>query len=246
MPRRARVVFAGVPHHVTQRGNHRERVFFSDSDCVAYQRLLKEHADRYGVEVVAYCLMFNHVHIVAVPGTSDSLHRFLKSVNGHYAQRINRMREAKGHLWQGRFFSSPLDSDYLFNAVRYVELNPIRARIVARAEEYAWSSARAHCGIGKDPVVAYRPDSVLLGAIGDWSGWLAGGIPSETIDSLRLNGSQNLPCGSIAFIAELEAAVGRNLRYRARGAQPRDLVSRDQRGTSPLNGTLPFKGERPL
>jgi putative transposase len=215
-------VFPGVPHHVTQRGNHRERVFFGASDCTTYLRLLKEQADFHELDVVAYCLMPNHVHLVVVPPKAASLHRALKAVNGHYAQHINRTNEITGHLWQGRYFSSPLDATYLLNAVRYVELNPVRAGMAAKAEEFEWSSAGAHCGIRRDPLVDARPLLAELTGIADWSRWLADGVADDSAAILRLNGTQNLPCGSSEFIAQLEARAGRTLRYRPRGASRRN------------------------
>lgn len=220
MPRFARVVFPGVPHHVTQRGNHRQAVFFCRGDGIRYLELLREHATRQRVVVVAYCLMPNHVHLVLVPGTADGLNAVLKPVHGQIAQRVNRMRDQSGHLWQGRFFSSPLDAAYLRNAVRYVELNPVRANMVARAESYVWSSAAAHCGLAKDLVVERTPTLPALAGIEDWSKWLRKGISAEALQELRKNASQNLPCGSEEFIQELETRAGRTFRYRAAGGQP--------------------------
>jgi len=138
MPRLARAVFAGVPHHITQRGNRRENVFFTNEDRQAYLEWLQEYCERYDVDVLAYCLMTNHIHLVAVPNTDDGLHRALKPLHMRYAQRINRERAWKGHLWQGRFFSSPLDEAYMWAAIRYVEWNPVRAKMAVRAEDYHW------------------------------------------------------------------------------------------------------------
>lgn len=104
MPRLSRTVFAGVPHHITQRGNRREDTFFTDEDCKAYLSWLKEYSEEFHVEILAYCLMTNHIHLVAVPTTDEGLHRMLKPLHMRYAQRINRARGWKGHLWQGRFF----------------------------------------------------------------------------------------------------------------------------------------------
>ena len=227
MPRHARLLIPGVPHHVTQRGNRRERVFFSPGDPAEYLRLMRDHARKQGVEVVAYCLMPNHVHHVVVPSSSDGLHRLFKSVHGRYAQRVNRMREQGGHLWQGRYFSSPLDSAYFLNAIRYVELNPVRARMVARAEDYEWSSAAAHCGMRGDLVVEPNPKSPLLTGIKNWSRWLAEGIAEETVETLRRHGCQNLPCGNSVFLAQLETITGRHLEFRKHGG-PRTRQTLDE------------------
>jgi len=225
MPRHARAVFPGVPHHVTQRGNHRERVFFEIGDEDSYLSLLQIASRQEKVGVVAYCLMPNHVHLVLVPSTADGLHHVLMSVHGQYAQRINRMRDLKGHLWQGRYFSSPLDANYFTNAVRYVELNPVRAGIVTKAEDYCWSSASAHCGLRHDPVLEPAPRFIALKGIVDWSRWLGDGIADELLCVLRDRASRNLPCGSSEFIAELEHAAGRELRARPRGGQAKQSTS---------------------
>ena len=146
MPRIAGVIFPGVPHHVTQRGNRKGQVFFNDEDRWAYLDLLRDYAERHTLEVLAYCLMTNHVHLVVLPRTADALPQALKPLHMRHAQRINRVHGWNGHLWQGRYFSSPLDEDYVWAAIRYVELNPVRSRMTERAENYPWSSAAAHCG----------------------------------------------------------------------------------------------------
>jgi putative transposase len=240
MPRHARTVFSGMPHHVVQRGNHRAQVFFSPGDCETYLRLLREHATRHEVDIVAYCLMSNHVHLVVIPPNASALHRSLKSVHGHYAQRVNRIREMKGHLWQGRYFSSPLDSDYFRNAVRYVELNPLRAGLVSKPEDYAWSSAAARCGLRRDPILMATPGS-RLPSTSDWSSWLAEGVGDEACAALRSNGRRNLPCGSEAFIDELERIAGKPLRHKQAGRRTASSKS-DKRQRSLLlekSGNVP-------
>ena len=157
----------------------------------------------------------------------------LKSVNGHYAQ-ANRIRGITGHLWQGRYFSSPLDAQYFLNAVRYVELNPVRACLVDRAETYEWSSAAAHCGISIDPVVGARPQSTVFRGIEDWANWLATGLRDEMAQQLRRNSNQNLPCGTAEFIAELERRAGRDLQFRPHGVRTDRTRRENGRGERPL------------
>ena len=221
MPRHARVVFAGVPHHVTQRGNQRREVFFERGDGLAYLRLLGQYTRQFCIEVVAYCLMPNHVHLVLIPSAASGLHLALKAIHGRYAQRINRMQGKVGHLWQNRYFSSPLDSNYFLHAVKYVELNPVRARLVERAEEYEWSSAAIHCGIRRDLTIAPRPRSIAFNDVADWSRWLAEGSSSEAVSKLRTHERKNLPCGSPDFVASLESAAGRSMQCRPRGRPAR-------------------------
>lgn len=218
MPRLARAVFAGVPHHITQRGNRREDVFFTDEDRKKYLGWLKDYSQKHGVEILAYCLMTNHIHLVAVPHGADSLQRVLKPLHMRYAQRINRERGWRGHLWQGRFFSSPLDEAYLWAAVRYVERNPVRAKMVRRAERYPWSSAAAHCQLREEAVLTRKSQWLeAFGHIKDWSAWLAEGDEPDRIELIRRNVEKGLPCGSERFITKLEKLADRILRYRPMG-----------------------------
>ena len=218
MHRLSRTVFAGIPHHITQRGNRREDIFFVDEDREAYLAWLQEYCEKFEVEILAYCLMTNHVHLVAVPATDDGLQRVLKPLHMRYAQRINRTKGWKGHLWQGRFFSSPLDEAYLWAAVRYVERNPVRAGMVPRAEDYRWSSAAAHCGNRVDGLLSLesgwgRPFAEME----NWSAWLSDGGATEEVQMLRRNVEMGLPCGSEGFVKKLGELAGRLLEYRPQG-----------------------------
>lgn len=218
MPRLARSVFADVPHHITQRGNRRENVFFTDADRRTYLTWLKAYSDEHRVEVLAYCLMTNHIHLIIVPTSEEGLERVLRPLHMRYAQRINRRRHWKGHLWQGRFFSSPLDTHYLWAAIRYVERNPVRAKLVRRAENYPWSSAAAHCKLKDDAVLTADPAwRKQVNSIGNWSAWLAEGDDPGKLTVLRRHVEKGLPCGSEAFIRKLEKVAKRVLRYRPQG-----------------------------
>jgi putative transposase len=190
---------------------------------------VEPYANKHAIEVLAYCLMTNHVHLVVVPKTPDGLHRALKPLHMRHAQRINRAHGWKGHLWQGRYFSSPLDDDYLWAAIRYVEVNPVRAHMTSRAEDYRWSSAAAHCGMDAHDVLT---KSLVwrqrFTAIGNWSRWLAAGEEPQQIETLRRHAVKGLPCGSPAFVAVLEQTSGRMLQPIPQGRAPK--------------GTLPFKG----
>ena len=218
MPRLARAVFEGVPHHITQRGNRREDVFFTDSDRVQYLSWLAEYCKKHDVDILAYCLMTNHIHLVAVPNSDDGLHRVLKPLHMRYAQHINRKKGWKGHLWQGRFFSSPLDDEYLWAAICYVERNPVRAKMVSRAEDYQWSSAAAHCGKGNDSILSMKSEWIeRKKSVSDWSAWLGAEDDDQQIEKLRINSEKGLPCGSDEFVGRLGEMVGRVLEGRPIG-----------------------------
>ena len=188
-------------------------------DPEAYLSLLHAYSRRYGLEVFAYCLMPNHVHLVVVPPSAEGMHRALQAVHSQYAQRINRMRAICGHLWQGRYHSCALDARHFVNAIRYTELNPVKADIVQRAEDYSWSSAPAHCGRRADPLLTPPQRSSLLAGIANWSSWLARGVSDDCAVRFQRHERRNLPCGSDEFVAELERSAGCELRLRTRGGQ---------------------------
>jgi putative transposase len=146
MPRVARIVIEDVPHHVTQRGNNRQDVFFLDEDRHVYLSFLKDRAEAYGLDVLGYCLMTNHVHLVAVPRSADALARAVGRAHFLYTQYVNRRHGRVGHLWQNRFFSCALDEVHLWRTMSYVERNPVRAKVVRLPWRYRWSSAAAHVG----------------------------------------------------------------------------------------------------
>lgn len=145
MTRLARVVVPGIPHHVTQRGNRRLDTFLCDGDYEFYIALMADHCRDNGVDVWAYCLMPNHVHLVLAPEDADGLRRTLAGAHRQYARMVNDREGWRGHLWQERFHSFPMDEAHLLMAVRYIELNPVRAGLTRRASEWRWSSARARC-----------------------------------------------------------------------------------------------------
>ena len=144
MPRNARVVAPGLPYHITQRGTNRERVFFTAGDRVLYLQLIRENMEQAGVQVLAYCLMTNHVHFVVVPEREDSLSVLFGRANGRYAQAVNIRKGRCGHLWQARYHSCAMSETHFWVGLRYVEMNPCRAAMVKSAQEYRWSSAKAH------------------------------------------------------------------------------------------------------
>ncbi len=206
----ARVVVPGIPHHLTQRGNRREDVFFSDDDRQRYLQLVIEYSAKHGMATLAYCLMTNHVHFVSVPARADSLARVLKPVDLRYAQHVNWSQGISGRLWQGRFFSCPLEEEHLWAAIRYVERNPVRARLVRKAEEYPWSSAAMHCGRRDDPMLVRLPEA-RPPETSDWAAWLATKEDEETLWRIRLCTRTGRPIGSKRFVARLEARLGRRL-----------------------------------
>jgi len=214
MARLARVVAPGLPHHLTQRGNRRQQTFFSDDDYRTYLALMAKWCGEAGVAVWAYCLMPNHVHLIVVPASEDGLRRAVGEAHRRYTRRINFREGWTGHLWQGRFASFPLDETHLLVAARYVELNPVRARLCAGPCDWRWSSARAHRDGRDDGLCAVHP---LLDLMPDWPAFLAGGLRDEEAEALRRHERTGRPLGGPAFIERLEGELGRDLKPRKRG-----------------------------
>ena len=208
MARIARVVVPGYPHHVTQRGNRRQLTFFCNQDYQAYLNMMTEWCRRHQVAIWAYCLMPNHVHLIAVPANGAGLARAIGEAHRRYALRINRRESWRGHLWQARFASFVMDQTYLLAAVRYVEMNPVRAGLVKRPEDYAWSSARAHMQGRDDGLVTVHP---MLSMVGSWSEYLAADWPTG-YESLKRHERSGRPLGSDSFVAKLEQLTGRTLK----------------------------------
>jgi putative transposase len=217
MPRIARVVLPGVPHHVTQRGNNRQPVFFDDDDRRLYLAFLGAQSKRFGLDILGYCLMPNHVHIIATPVRASSLALGLGRAHTQYALHLNKRRERSGHLWQNRFFSCALDESHCYRALRYVELNPVRAKLVRRATDYRWSSASAHCGASDESGLL---DLEAWRAKWDTRAWkteLTNGQSREEELALRLNTQTGRPLGAETFLTAAEELLGRCVRAQPRG-----------------------------
>ena len=221
MARLARVVATGIPHHITQRGNDRGVVLDEDSGRLVYLALLEECRALH--ELLGICLTSNHVHLIALPRRPDSLALALRDLHGRYAVYLNARRNTTGHLWQGRFYSCPLDDAHLWTALRYVELNPVRARMVASSEEYLWSSAAAHCQ-GDDARRlldldlwrrSWRP--------ADWRAFLASGVSPQEAQRIRAHTHSGRPLGSPEFVHEIERQLNRTLAPQ-KGGRPRKLL----------------------
>jgi len=217
MARIARVVAVDVPHHVVQRGNRRQPVFFSTADYKAYLRLMSVWCGQERVETWAYCLMPNHVHLIAVPASERGLSRAIGEAHRRYTVRVNQRENWRGYLWQGRFSSYPLDEAYLLAAVRYVELNPVRAGLAERAWRYPWSSAGAHIRGKDDILVKVKP---MLRRVADWREYLASEPDSTDMEILRSHMRTGRPLGSPKFVELLEARLGRELAPGKRGPRP--------------------------
>ncbi len=224
MPRSKLVVAVGSPHHTTQRGNGRQEVFLHDGLRRVYLDLLGEHAARNQLRILAYCLMSNHVHVVAVPESDRSLANAFRHAHARFSQYWNTEFHRSGHLWQNRFYSCPVEEGAAWRVIRYVEQNPVRAGLAARAVEYAWSSARGHVGTEQQPILdeswwaeRWRAEA--------WRAVLE--EADEEAGAIRLATFSGRPYGSKDYVRSLEQALGRKLEWQ-KGGRPRKQPKEDE------------------
>ncbi len=208
MVRIARVVVPRNPHHVTQRGNRAQDCFFNEDDYREYVALMAASCQLHGVEVWAYCLMCNHVNMIAVPEETAHLRSAIGEAHRRYTRMINGRNKWRGHLWQERFSSFPLDEAYLLVAAHYVELNPVRAQLTDDPCSYLWSSAKCHVLGQDDELVTVKP---LLDLVPDWSAFLQKEIKEEDYEQIRLHERTGRPLGDEFFIQKVETSCNRIL-----------------------------------
>ncbi len=231
MSRLARVVVPGLPHHVTQRGNGRAKVFFTDDDYRLYLRLLAENCAAAKVACQAYVLMPNHVHLILVPKTADGLSRALSLTHRSYAGVLNARRKRTGHFWQGRFGCVAMDGEHHMAALRYLLLNPVRARLASKPEDWPWSSARA--------LLKGKPDGLtdvkgLREQFGDPRSFL-GDMPGLEMLELALRRAESIgrPLGDARFLDKLERRLDRPLKPQKRGRKPQASQGKQKSDVSP-------------
>ena len=221
MARLARVVAPGLPHHVTQRGNRRQKTFFCEKDYVAYIRLMKEWCTRCHVDIWAYCLMPNHVHLIAVPESEDGLRLAIGEAHRRYTRRVNFREGWRGHLWQGRFASFVMDQPHLLSAARYIEMNPVMAGLVSRPQDWRWSSAAAHIAGQNDTLVKANPLTQLVST--GWQAFLQLPVDDESLTLLRRHEKTGRPLGDKTFVENLENMLGRILTAQKPGRKSNKL-----------------------
>ena len=232
MARLARIVIPGIPYHVTQRGNRRQPIFFSDEDRILYLDLLRQGCAAARVTCLAWCLMDNHVHLILVPETADGLRAALAEAHRRYTRHINAREGWTGYLFQGRFASYPMDDAHLMAAIRYVELNPVAAGMVAHAQDWRWSSARSHVSgrrMSGDPLT----NVAALGVhVRNWKAMLRHGLEASDLGAegeaaaaaIEARLRTGRPLAAEEWIAQQEAALDRQLAPARRGRKPKAMA----------------------
>ncbi len=218
MARLARIVAEGVSHLVTQKGNRDQPVFFGEQDYRTYKDLLAEGCRSAAVEVLAYCLLPDRVHLILKPSTRGGLRWALSDTHRRYTRAVNSREGWRGYLWHGRFASSAMDEAHTMAAARYVELSPVRAGMAKQARSYRWSSAKAHLAGEDDGVVSVAP---LLAVAPDWTAFLKQGLSEAELKVIQSAERTGRPMGSKEFVADLERRLGRTLARQKPGPKPK-------------------------
>jgi len=220
MARLAPVVAVGIPHHVTQRGNARRFILDNDADRLVYLNLLQQNIALHQIGLVGYCLMSNHVHLVMIPHHSETLAKAMRETHGRYAAYWNAVHQSGGHVWQGRYYSCALDWSHLWEALRYTELNPVRAALVGQPERWPWSGAAAHCGVSHQNSTLDLElwQSNWTGAA--WRSYLGAADNEATLAQLRQCTHNGRPLGTAEFVQALEQSLQRNLAPQKGGRPP--------------------------
>lgn len=224
MPRGPRIVISNYPHHIIQRGHNRQVFFASDEDYLYYLDNLREWKERLECKVYAYCLMANHVHVIIDPGSDEqNLALLMKRIAGRQTRYVNRLEKRSGTLWEGRYKSSPIcTNEYLLACSRYVELNPVRAGIVAEAKAYRWSSYGAKVGVVKREWLDFDPQYLELASTERkrqerYRDFVQGTMQEGELEQIRRAIQRGQLTGSYRFIDEIEAKVGMRIEFRGPG-----------------------------
>jgi len=219
MARISRVVIANVPHHVTQRGVRSLNIFFKHEDYEYYKNLLLEQSKEHHLEVISYCLMTNHVHLIVIPKTPESLAKTIGETHMLYTRKINFEQKVTGHLFQARFYSTPLSDEHLLNAVKYVEQNPVKARMVKYPWDYKYSSVLHRLNINKDELLS---DYGLIKQIENYRSFL---LSNENYKEIEERTRTGRPCGNNDFYEKVKAITGIDYLPKKRGPK-RDGTSK--------------------
>lgn len=212
MPRIARIVAVELPHHITQRGNYKQKVFSDDNDRRKYLSWIQEYSHKYNLSILVYCLVPNHVHFIAIPHREDSLAKTFNTAHMRYSQYFNKRIQTTGHLWQGRFYSCVLDETHLIVAARYIERNPVRANIIEKPWQWKWSSALAH--INKEEKSSLKLTDlfkIIDMSYDSWKQYIDSKEDKKELDNIRTHTLTGRPLGTMTFIEELEKRFDRRL-----------------------------------
>jgi putative transposase len=224
MPRPPRIIVPGIPHHITQRSNHQKSLFTSNNDHNLYLAILKKQCDRTGLSVLGYCLMPNHIHLIAIPPDANSIASAIGQAQRRFSMEMNRRKKLTGHIWERRYFSSPMDDAHLVRSLIYVDQNPVRAGLVSKSTDWPWSSAVAHTGrIDPGELVnqeEWRKWSKKMG----WDDLVKQEQDVEEIGMIERHVQTGRPMGGEPFLQKIESKLGHGVRRNAGPGRPKKML----------------------
>lgn len=218
MARQARITLDYTPHHITQRGNRGEPIFFEKGDFQAYLDILTEQCERFDVKIASYCLMPNQIHLLAIPKEGALLARAIGETHRRYTNMINKRNDWRGHLFQDRFFSYVCDEEHSLRALRFIESMPITSGIAPKPESYLWSSAKNRIKLIADPRLMVLPH---FSSIHNWEDFLNRPMDEDELKTVQTHLQTGRPRGSDNFLNRVEQKLGRSVRPKKRGRKPR-------------------------
>jgi putative transposase len=216
MPRIARIVGVGYPHHIVQRGNNRENVFLDRTDYQKYLSFLTRYSKEKEIAILAYCLMENHVHLLVIPQEEEALAKMMQGVALCYTQYFNRKEGRTGRLWECRYQSTVIDGErYLWAVSKYIESNPVRAGIAKRPEDYSYSSAKAHILGRQNPLL--KEPLFDKDEINQYRKLMKSEEDKKVIEEIRNQTRLGKPLGDEGFLESLSERLGYSLSFRPKG-----------------------------
>jgi putative transposase len=222
MPRIARIVGVGYPHHIIQRGNNREKVFLNQRDYERYLSFLSRYSEQKEISVLAYCLMPNHIHLLVKPSGEEALPKMMQGVTLCYTKYFNGENGRTGRLWECRYYSTVIDADsYLWTVIKYIENNPVRAGMVKRPEDYLYSSAKAHVLGKRDPLL--EEQLFDKGELNEYRSFIRSEEDQKITEEIRKQTRSGKPLGGSKFLLTLSERLSCSLSFRPKG-RPRKNI----------------------
>jgi len=237
MARQARIVIDNKPHHITQKGNRGEPIFFEKSDFQAYLDILREQCTRFDVKITSYCLLPNQIYLMAIPKEAKLLSRAIGETHRRYTNMINKRNDWRGHLFQDRFFSYVCDEQYTMRAIRMIENMPVVSKVAPKHDSYLWSSARSRIRLIHDD---FLKNPVNFDAVPNWLEFLSRPMDEKELKAINTHLQTGRPRGNDIFLDEIEAQIGRTVRPKKRGRKPKSKTQNLPKDVQPKGNHITY------
>jgi len=222
MARQARIIVPNSPHHISQRGNRGESIFFEKEDFSNYLELIQKNLNDFKIDLLSFCLLPNQIHLLMEPKHKDDLSRCIGETNRQYTRYINQKKNWTGHLFQNRFFSYAMDDQHALRAARFIETLPVTAKITEKPQNYLWSSAKYRIKtIENSPIKPFN----MFHLDQNWEDFLGRIMDTEELKKIQTHLQTGRPRGNTLFLDTVEQQIGRPVRPQKRGRKPKKKVA---------------------